>query len=558
MITRTGAALTIELIERQGVTQLAGVPGGANLPLYDALSRSRIRHVLARHEQGAGFIAQGMARVSGRPEVCFATSGPGATNVLTALADARLDSIPLVCITGQVATALIGTDAFQEVDIYGMSLPVCKHNFLVRSADELLEVIPAAFHIAASGRPGPVLVDIPKDIQQAVTRFAQWPEPGLAEPPHAAPVSRIDAAARAIAASRRPVLYLGGGVVHAGGAHLARALAERCDLPTVLTLMALGVLPHDHRLSLGMLGMHGAEATNHALRRADLLIAVGARFDDRATGKVAEFCPAARVVHLDIDASELHKIRRADFPLPGDVTPTLAALLERLAPMKRPAWRDEIRVLQLSHPAPVRSRGMARPEDFIRTVGDVVGGEAIVTTDVGQHQMWAAQAWPFRRPRQWLTSGGLGTMGFGLPAAIGAALAAPSRKVVCISGDGSLLMNIQELATAAELDLDIKLVLLNNHAMGLVRQQQDLFYDGNRFASDLDPATDFCTIARGFGWDVLDLARRGFDPRALDDALSSRGPRFIHVPVDGDARVYPMVPPGGANHDMLTETACEA
>ncbi len=558
MITRTGAALTIELIERQGVTQLAGVPGGANLPLYDALSRSRIRHVLARHEQGAGFIAQGMARVSGAPGVCFATSGPGATNVLTALADARLDSIPLVCITGQVATPLIGTDAFQEVDVYGMSLPVCKHNFLVRSVDELLEVVPAAFRIAASGRPGPVLVDIPRDVQQAEATFSRWPEPGLAESPRAAPSADIAAAARAITASRRPVLYLGGGVVHAGGAHLARALAERVDLPTVSTLMALGVLPHDHRLSLGMLGMHGAEATNHALQRADLLIAVGARFDDRATGKVAAFCPSAKVIHLDIDASELHKIRRADIPLPGDVTPTLTALLERLEPIRRPAWRDEIRVLQLTHPARCRAPGMARPEDLIRTVGDSVGPEAVVTTDVGQHQMWAAQAWPFSRPRQWLTSGGLGTMGFGLPAAIGAALAEPDRTVVCISGDGSLLMNIQELATAAELDLDIKLVLLNNHAMGLVRQQQDLFYGGNRFASDLDPATDFPAIARGFGWRVLDLAERGFDSAALNDTLSARGPRFIHVPVDGNARVYPMVPPGGANHDMLTEAACEA
>ncbi len=558
MIKRTGATLTIELIERQGVTQLAGIPGGANLPLYDALSKSRIRHVLARHEQGAAFVAQGMARVSGEPAVCFATSGPGATNVLTALADARLDSIPLVCITGQVALPLIGTDAFQEVDIYGMSLPVCKHNFLVRSPEELLEVIPAAFRIAASGRPGPVLVDIPRDVQQAPVRFGHWPAPGIAEAPRCAPAASISSAADAIAASRRPILYLGGGVVHGGGAQLARALAERCDLPAVMTLMALGVMPYDHPLSLGMLGMHGAEATNHALQRCDLLLAMGARFDDRATGKVAEFCPRAKVVHLDVDASELHKIRRADHPLCGDVTPTLAALIDHLAPTSRTAWRDEIRALRATYPEPKRGRGMARPEDLVRTVGKIAGPDAVVTTDVGQHQMWAAQAWPFSRPRQWLTSGGLGTMGFGLPAAIGAALAEPDRRVICISGDGSLLMNIQEMATAAELGLDIKLVLLNNRAMGLVRQQQDLFYGGNRFASDLDAGTDFCTVARGFGWPVLDLARCGFDRERLQAELCAPGVRFIHAPIDGEARVYPMVPPGAANHHMLTENACEA
>ncbi len=552
MIKRTGAELTIQLLQRQGITHIAGIPGGANLPLYDALSRSTIHHVLARHEQGAGFMAQGMARVSGRPAVCFATSGPGATNVLTALADAHLDSIPVICITGQVPLSLIGSDAFQEVDIYGMSLPVTKHNFLVRSVEELLEVIPAAFKIASSGRPGPVLIDIPKNIQQQELEFADWPQPGVADVAEAAAIQAIDDAVEAIEAAERPVLYLGGGVVHAGAAHIAQLLAEKSDLPTVMTLMALGVINVEHPLSLGMLGMHGAAATNHALHKSDLLIAVGARFDDRATGRLAEFCPQARVIHIDIDASEFHKLRFADIPLRGDVAPTLELLLQKISIQKRDSWRKEIELLKELHPAPLYGNDLANPADLIRQVAGIIGSDALVVTDVGQHQMWTAQAYPFSQARQWLTSGGLGTMGFGLPAAIGAALAEPDRPVVCFSGDGSILMNIQELATASEQGLNIKLILLNNGALGLVRQQQDLFYGGNRFASDLANSPDFCAIARGFGWSTLDLAEVDYNQQSLMEALNTAGPQFIHVPIDGSERVYPMVPPGGANHNMLT------
>lgn len=317
-----------------------------------------------------------------------------------------------------------------------------------------------------------------------------------------------------------------------------------------MTLMALGTLEADSPHSLGMLGMHGAAAANHALHRCDLLIAVGARFDDRATGRLAAFCPNAKVIHLDIDASEIHKVRQADIPLQGDIVPTLELLLQHLKPMTRKAWREELSELRRCHPA---DAGLGQPGALIRAVAGQVGPDALVVTDVGQHQMWTAQAYPFSRPRQWLTSGGLGTMGFGLPAAIGAALAEPDRPVVCFSGDGSILMNLQELATASELRLNIKLVLLNNGALGLVRQQQDLFYGGNRFASDLTGSPDFCSIARGFGWSTFDLAEAGYDPALLAVALRTPGPRLIHVPIDGNERVYPMVPPGAANHQMLTE-----
>ncbi len=552
MMKQTGAELTIKLLQRQGITHIAGIPGGANLPLYDALSRSSIQHVLARHEQGAGFIAQGMARTSGKPAVCFATSGPGATNVLTALADAHLDSIPVICITGQVPMPLIGSDAFQEVDIYGMSLPVTKHNFLVRSIEELMQVIPEAFHIAMSGRPGPVLIDIPKDVQQAEIEFEAWPEPGTAETALSADAQSIQMAAELIESARRPILYLGGGVIHAAAAHLAQMLAEKSSLPTVMTLMALGALEHEHPLSLGMLGMHGAAATNHALHRSDLLITVGARFDDRATGRLAEFCPNASVIHIDIDASEFNKLRMADIPLRGDVYPTLVALLKQVSERSRSEWLAEIEELRRINPEAQYGDDIRRPRNLIRTTAHLLGTDALVTTDVGQHQMWTAQSYPFTRPRQWLTSGGLGTMGFGLPAAIGAALANPDRPVVCFSGDGSILMNLQELATAAELGLNIKLILLNNGALGLVRQQQDLFYSGNRFASDLSSSPDFCTIASAFGWSTLDLAQVNYDQATLEKTLKSPGPQFIHVPIDGDTRVYPMVPPGAANHQMLT------
>lgn len=553
MMQMTGAELIVRLLERQGVRTIAGIPGGAILPLYDALASSdTIHHVLAGHEQGAGFMAQGMARVSGFPEVCFASSGPGATNLVTAIADARLDSIPMVAITGQVPLAMIGTDAFQEVDIYGMTVPITKHNFLVRSADELLEVIPAAFRIAMSGRPGPVLVDVPKDVQCQIVSIDDFPAPAVPEARPVPELAAIERAAAMINEAERPVLYLGGGVIHSGASEAAVTLAEQAGLPTTMTLMALGAMPIDHPLSIGMLGMHGARYTNFVLEEADLLICVGARFDDRAIGKAAEFCPGARIVHIDIDPSELHKIKTAHVAVNGDVSEVLEVLLPRIEVKLRKRWLAHVDSLRSRFP--MRMPGSENPRThygLVQAVANALDDEVVVTTDVGQHQMWVAQAYPFRRPRQWLTSGGLGTMGFGLPAAMGAALAAPDRTVVCFTGDGSFKMNIQELATLAEEGLNVKIVLMNNNSLGLVYQQQSLFYGKRVFASKYRGAPDFVRIAQGFGVDAVDLDGAE-NPRAtLAQALKAPGPCLIHATIDREEFVYPMVPPGGANTEMI-------
>ncbi|WP_153130935.1 acetolactate synthase large subunit [Dechloromonas hortensis] len=551
--TLTGAQITVRLLERQGIRIVTGYPGGAILPIYDALGQSTaIRHVLARHEQGAGFIAQGMARATGQPAVCLASSGPGATNLLTAIADAKLDSIPLVAITGQVPRAMIGTDAFQEVDTYGLSIPITKHNFLVSSVEELLTVIPRAFQIAASGRPGPVLIDIPKDVQAQAIEVSEWPAPGQATPAPTAATEAIAAAAAMINAAQRPLLYLGGGVVHSGAARLAVDLAEKANLPTVMTLMALGAMPVDHPLSLGMLGMHGARYTNLALDECDLLIAVGARFDDRATGKVAQFCRHAQIIHIDIDPAELDKIKTAHIGITADVGQALAALLPAVNENARQIWVDRIHALQAEFPFHMPDAEQPLSHfGLIRTVAACLDNEAIIATDVGQHQMWVAQAYPLRRPRQWLTSGGLGTMGFGVPAAIGAALAEPERTVVCFTGDGSILMNIQELVTAAEQNVNLKIVLMNNAVLGLVHQQQTLFYGERLFASQFQAMPDFIMVAKGCGIAAVDLDQAANPCAALMEAIARPGPCLIHASIDAEQKVYPMVPPGAANHEMI-------
>lgn len=555
MKTTTGAALLRTLLERQGIHTLAGIPGGAILPFYDALHGSAIRHILARHEQGAGFIAQGMARATGRAAVCVATSGPGATNLLTALADARLDSIPLVALTGQVPQALIGTDAFQEVDTYGLTLPITKHNFLVRSAAELLETVPLAFQLAESGRPGPVAIDVPKDVLNVRIDVATLPPPGRALPSPRCADAPIDELAARLRAAQRPILYLGGGVIGAGGAGLARELSRRLDAPVVSTLMALGAMPADDERFMGMLGMHGGKGTNLLLQECDFLFAIGARFDDRATGQAAEFCPQATIAHLDIDRAEVGKIKSTALALIGDAADILRRLLDRLpVHLSRPAWRARATTLRDAHPLhrPLRAEDPLHPLNLIDFLSEQLPADAIITTDVGQHQMWVAQAYPFSRPRTLLTSGGLGTMGFGVPAAIGAALACPGRRVACVSGDGSILMNIQELATLAELDLPVAILLFNNAHLGLVRQQQELFYGGRYSASRFDRGPDFAAIARGFGIRGVRLDPFG-DPLAdLAEALAQPGPCLIDIPIHDHTNVYPMVPPGAANHQTLT------
>lgn len=548
----SGAEIIVRLLEQQGITHISGMPGGANLPIYDALTRSAITHVLARHEQGAGFVAQGMARATGQPAVCLGTSGPGATNLLTAIADAKMDSVPLIAITGQVPRGMLGTDAFQEVDTYGLTIPITKHNYLVKAAEELLDVIPGAFRIAASGRPGPVVIDVPKDVQLEKVEVNAWPPPGRAAAPPVVNGNQLDDLLNLIIAAKRPILYAGGGIIASGASSILRAVIEQACLPTTTTLMGLGAIPAHHPLCLGMLGMHAARFTNMALEECDLLIAAGARFDDRATGKVEQFCPRAMVVHIDVDAGELGKIRNPMLSIHADVGDVLHSLLPKLAALHRTDWIKRLSALREAFPLLTPDPdNPCSPYGIIKLTARMVDDDVIVTTDVGQHQMWVAQAYPINRPRQLLTSAGLGTMGFGLPAAIGAALANPDRLVICFTGDGSLLINIQELVTAVEERVNVKLIVMNNRHLGLVRQQQELFYGGRLSASAFKHEPDFVSLGRAFGMPAWDLGTCPDAVATLREALHTPGPALIHVPIPSDENVYPMVPPGAANHAMI-------
>ena len=548
----SGAQLLIKLLERQGVTHIAGIPGGANLPMYDALPGSNITHVLARHEQGAGFIALGMARTTGQAQVCFASSGPGASNLVTAVADAMLDSVPLIAITGQVPQAMMGTDAFQEIDTFGLMLPITKHNWIVRSAEQLLEIIPKAFEIALSGRPGPVSIDIPKDVQSELIEVEQLPKSGKRISHPDFDHSQVKSMLTRIKQAQRPILMIGGGIVYADATEALREFAQNLDIPAVQTFMGLGVLPDGHPLALGMLGMHGAPYTNLVLEECDLLIGLGVRFDDRATGKVAEFCPNADVIHVDIDHSEIGKITLPVQSIQADIGDFLTLANQLLEPNTRALWRQRVDQLKECYPLVVDGEDdLFRPYGAIKAVASLIDDSANISTDVGQHQMWVAQVYPFKRPRQWISSGGLGTRGFGLPAAIGMALADPEHKVICFSGDGSIMMNIQELATAGELNLDVKIIILNNDHLGLVRQQQTLFYDKNFSAVKFQQTVDFAATARSMGVNGLNLGESDYPMDDLKQALNAPGPWVINLPICETEMVFPMVAPGAPNRDML-------
>jgi acetolactate synthase I/II/III large subunit len=562
LATSSGAECVVRELERQGIDWVAGIPGGAILPLYDALASSSIRHVLARHEQGACFIAQGAARATGRAAVCLATSGPGATNLVTALADAQADSIPLVAITAQVPRPLIGTDAFQEVNICKIAEPIVKACFQARDIEDLLRLLPRVFALANEGRPGPVLLDIPKDVlnervslAQALNPIAIIKEarPALTERvckaatlADAAAASTWEHVAALIAQSKRPLLYVGGGIRVSGAAQALLQLARRADLPVVSSLHGLGAIPSDDPLHLGMLGMHGAPFTNMATDEADLVLALGVRFDDRATGDPTTFCRNARIVHIDVDRKEIGKLKAVELGIESDAKFALQRLLEVVPAQTRPKWRAQLEHLRREHdllPA-------CDAEHVLCAVAAGLDSSTLITTDVGQHQMWAAQWLRFSRPRALLTSGGLGTMGFGLPAAIGAALSCPRQRVLCVSGDGSLLMNIQELVTLAELNLDVTVLLLNNGQLGLVRQQQELFYGGRHLAAHFPNNVDFGRVARAFGVAGETIAAADFCA-ACPEILERRGPRVIEVIVSGADNVLPMVPPGRSNLEMI-------
>ncbi|MEJ2480799.1 MAG: acetolactate synthase 2 catalytic subunit [Acidihalobacter sp.] len=548
-----GAQYLADTLVRHGVDTLFGYPGGAIMPLYDALHDSPLRHILTRHEQAAAFAANGYARASGRLGVCVATSGPGATNLLTGVADAMADSVPMLVLTGQVASGLIGTDAFQETDVLGLSFGVAKHSYLVHDASELVEVLPEAINLACSGRPGPVWIDIPKDVllaQAQASPAEPLPFAPSTSPEHAA----LARACELLAAARRPLVYAGGGVVLADAVDALRAFCARSGVPLVSTLKGLGVLePHDPA-NLGMLGMHGAPCANRAVQACDLLLVAGARFDDRATGQLEQFAPHARVIHLDADAAEVGKLRRPEVSLLG----AMGQALETLAtvPLEIDDWRRDCAIAREreGHVAPDSGAAIS-PCGLLRALSEAADVRTRIACDVGQHQMWVAQHYAFREPRQHLTSGGLGAMGFGLPAAIGAQLADPGARVINVSGDGSFLMNVQELATLKRYGLPVKILLFDNQFLGMVRQQQELFYAGRYSEVDLSDNPDFVEVARAFGIPALHASRADETDAVLEALLDTPGPMLVHVPVAREDNVWPIVAPGRGNHEMIEEAA---
>ncbi len=551
----------MQSLRAEGVEHVFGIPGGANLPTYDALVDAEFRHIQVRHEQGGGHAAEGYAKASGKVGVAFATSGPGATNLVTAIADAMLDSVPTVFITGQVRTELIGTDGFQEADILGATLPFVKHSFAVTDPRQIPEYVHEAFHVAATGRPGPVLLDIPQDLSRAEIDYAPRTAPvELAgyKPPGAPNVKQVRIAAKAMANARRPILYTGGGVVNANASEELRELAAADRFPITSTLMGLGAYPASGEQWLGMLGMHGTRAANYAMDEADLIVAIGARFDDRITGKLAEFAPRAKFIHIDVDPAEISKNVPAHIPIVGDAKLVLPALNREYRalqtdPSRLDPWWKQIRGWQEEYPLhyDAGKDGEIKPQFMIEAMHRATAGEAIVTSDVGQHQMWAAQYYGFDKPRRWINSGGLGTMGFGLPAAVGAKVACPDDTVVCLAGDGSLIMNCQELATCVSQDIPVKVFLMNNGYMGMVRQWQELFWDRRYSSVEMGPSPDWVKLAEAFGATGMRCEDAGELEQTMAKALDTPGPVLVDVRVSPEENCYPMIPAGAAARDMV-------
>ena len=559
-----GAEILVECLKKEGVDVLFGYPGGANLPIYDALYDSGLKHILVRHEQGAAHMADGYARATGKVGVCLATSGPGATNLVTGIATAFMDSIPMVAITGQVRSYLIGNDAFQEADVCGITRPITKHNTLVKDVNDLARVIREAFYIAGTGKPGPVLVDIPVDISQAETEFL-WPEkveirgykPQRFMEGHK---GQIDKAARMLLDAKKPVIYVGGGAVMSQAADEIRELVDLVGAPVTTTCMALGIYPEDKPNSLRMLGMHGAASTNYAVQYCDLLVNIGARFDDRVTGKVETFSPKSKKIHIDIDPASIGKSVAVDVPIVGDVKRVVKELIKEIkATAKKPdyaEWWGQIWEWQKKHPLTYQMKkgDKLKPQYVLEVLSDLTKGDCLMTTDVGQHQMWACQFYRWTRPRTYITSGGLGTMGYGLPAAIGAQFGRPKERVICLSGDGSFVMNIQELATAVDHKLPIKTIIINNAYLGMVRQWQEMFYK-KRFSYSGIRAPDFAKVAEGFGAKGATITKPEEVKPTLERILSDKECWVVDCICDEEEKVFPIIPPGKAIDEMIMDMA---
>ncbi|MCX7748660.1 MAG: biosynthetic-type acetolactate synthase large subunit [Clostridia bacterium] len=552
----TGAEILIECLKEQGVDTVFGFPGGAVLYIYDALYKAKddIKHVLTSHEQGASHAADGYARATGKVGVCIATSGPGATNLVTGIATAYMDSVPMVAITGQVPTSLLGKDSFQEVDITGITMPVTKHNYIVKDVTKLADVIREAFLIAQEGRPGPVLVDICKDVTAALADF----EHKSLKKPHSIPLgvseSEIEEAAEVINNAKRPVILSGGGVSIAGANEEVLELANKAKIPVTTTLMGMGSFPGTHDLFMGMIGMHGHKATNLAVSDADLFIAIGARFSDRVISNVKKFAPDAKIMHIDIDAAEIGKNILVHYPLVGNIKKILKHINAKVDKRKSGEWNKKVDEWKTLYPLKYPQDGVLRPHYVIERIYELTKGDAVITTEVGQHQMWAAQFYKYSTPRQFISSGGLGTMGFGLGACIGAQLGRPDKKVINIAGDGSFRMNLTELATAVEYKLPVIIALMNNHVLGMVRQWQELFYDGRYSSTTIDRSTNFVALAEAFGAVGIQVTKPEEVDAAVLKALESKDrPVVINFEIDRDDKVFPMVPPGAAINELIEE-----